>query len=194
MDKKRQYKVNERSVGYSGFFRVDKLILSHELFAGGWSPPYQRELFVRGPAVGVLLYDPANDLVGLIEQFRVGAIGHKTGPWCLEIVAGIVEEGEHSEAVAHRELEEEAGVFPERLEFICEYLTSPGGSDETLSLYCAETDLSKSGGLFGLDEEHEDIRFVTMSAEKVLSNLYSGVINNATTIIALQWLALNRKR
>ena len=186
--------VLEREPCYRGFFELHRLRLRHRLFAGGWSLPMTRELFVRGPAVGVLLYDPRHHLVGLVEQFRVGALAEPGGPWVLEVVAGMVEEGEEAAAVARRETIEEAGIDELQLEPICRYLTSPGGSDETHELFCGLTDLRGREGCFGLDHEHEDIRLVVMPEAEALAGLAIGRYNNAATIIALQWLALRAER
>lgn len=106
---------------YKRFFRVEKIFLRHKLFNGGWGKEIGRELFVRGEAVAVVLYDPARDLIGMVEQFRVGALEEPNGPWCYEVVAGILEEGESPEDVARRELKEEANIEPYKLEYICNY-------------------------------------------------------------------------
>lgn len=186
--------VLERESRYQGFFEVQRLRLRHRLFAGGWSRPLTRELFVRGPAVGVLLYDPRHRLVGLVEQFRVGALAEPGGPWVLEVAAGMVEAGEDARAVARRETIEETGIAELILEPMCRYLTSPGGSNETHELFCGLTDLRGREGCFGLHEEHEDIRLVVMPEAAALAGLTAGRYNNAATIIALQWLALHGVR
>ena len=79
--------INQKSL-FSGFFKVEQFQIRHELFAGG-ETEITRELFQRGDAVAVLLYDPAKDRVVMVEQFRVGALEDDQGPWLLEIVAGI---------------------------------------------------------------------------------------------------------
>ena len=179
---------------YKRFFRVEKVFLRHKLFNGGWGNEIGRELFLRGEAVGVVLYDPAQDLIGLVEQFRVGAMDEPHGPWCYEVVAGMLEEGETPEDVARRELIEEADVTPYTMEYICNYLSSPGGSDEKLHLYCGLCDLSQAGGIYGLPEEGEDIRMHVFAAEAVFAELFNGAFNNAAALICLQWLQLNRPR
>lgn len=179
---------------YKRFFRVEKLFLRHKLFNGEWSEEIGRELFVRGEAVAVVLYDPHRDLIGIVEQFRVGALAEPNGPWCYEVVAGMLEEGELPEDVARRELKEEANVEPYALEYICNYLSSPGGCDEKLHLYCGLCDLSQAGGVYGLPEEGEDIRVHVFAAHEVFARLYSGAFNNAAALICLQWLQLNRSR
>lgn len=185
--------VGERRAGYQGFFRLDLIKLRHRLFEGGWSQWFSRELFVRGPAVAAILYDPAQDLIGFVEQFRIGALNESTGPWCLEVVAGISEPGETPEAVIGREIQEEAGLTPNQLIPICHYLSSPGGTDEKLYLYCALCDLSAGGGVFGLPEENEDIRLHVAPAAEVFANLYTSRFNNAATLLCLQWLQLNHQ-
>jgi len=188
--------VISRQIKYDGFFQIHKLRLRHRLYRGGWSGEMERELFVRGNAVGVLLYDPERQLVALTEQFRVGALERESGPWCLEVVAGMVEEGESLEDVARRELQEEAGLEVADLHFIRSYLPSPGGANERMHLFCACADLSGVGGHFGLADEHEDIHLRVFPLDRVLDALVSGdsVIDNAASIISLQWLQLNRDR
>jgi len=179
---------------YKRFFRVEKVFLRHRLFEGGWGSEIGRELFVRGEAVAVVLYDPVRDLIGMVEQFRIGALDEPNGPWCYEVVAGMLEEGESPEEVARRELIEEANVTPYAMEYICNYLSSPGGSDEKLHLYCGLCDLSQAGGVFGLPEEGEDIRVHVFAADDVFAELLNGAFNNAAALICLQWLQINRNR
>lgn len=179
---------------YKGFFKMEKIRLRHKLFAGGWSEEISRELFVRGDAVGAVLYDPILDKIGLVEQFRIGALREPQGPWCLEVVAGMIEVGESPEQVVTREVKEEANLVPDQLEYICYYLSSPGGSDERLYLYCCICDLSTAGGIHGLDHEHEDIRVCVFNADEVFDALLVGRFNNAATLICLQWLQWNRGR
>lgn len=186
--------ISRRTI-YDGFFKMHKLRLRHRLYRGGWSGEMERELFVRGHAVGVLLFDPERELVALTEQFRVGALEREGGPWCLEVVAGMIEEGELLEEVAHRELQEEAGIEVAKLHYIRSYLPSPGGSSERMHLYCATADLSGVEGYFGLADEHEDIRLRVLPLATVLAALDegSGSIDNAASIISLQWLRLHRE-
>ena len=179
---------------YKRFFSVDKIFLRHKLFAGGWGEEIGRELFVRGEAVAVVLYDAQQDTIGLVEQFRIGALDEPAGPWCYETVAGMLEVGESPEEVARRELVEEANVTPYHMEYICNYLSSPGGTNEKLHLFCGLCDLSNAGGVYGLPEEGEDIRVHVLPAEEVFAELLNGHFNNAATLICLQWLQMNRTR
>ena len=99
----------ERKNLSDGYLHVDRITVRHRLFAGGWSEPVTREIIRRGHAVGVLPYDPVRDEVVLIKQFRVGPWQAQDDPWLIETVAGVIEEGENAEDVAHRESVEESG-------------------------------------------------------------------------------------
>ncbi len=182
----------EQSNRYSGFFRIDFYRLRHRLFAGGWSGEIERELFERGHAAAVLPYDPVADAVVLIEQFRVGALAAGLPPWQIEVVAGIIEEGENPADVARREAQEEAGCVVTDLIPLYRYGVSPGGTSEACQLYCGRVDSKGVGGIHGLADEHEDIRVQVHPFAEAMRLLESGPVNNAVTIIALQWLALNR--
>lgn len=184
----------DKTVRYRGFFRIDRYRLRHRLFAGGWSRELEREVFERGHAAAILPYDPDLDRVVLIEQFRIGALDADGGPWTLEIVAGIVEEGETPEAVIRREAAEEAGLTVHDVEKVCSVLVSPGGTSESLVVYCGRVDASAAGGIHGLGEEGEDIRVVPLALDDALAMLEDGRIRTGHTIIALQWLAVNRER
>ncbi|MFO7642225.1 MAG: NUDIX domain-containing protein [Candidatus Competibacteraceae bacterium] len=190
-----QFEVLDKAIGYSGFFRMEKYRLRHELFAGGWSPAITRECLERGHAVAVLPYDPERDQIVLLEQFRVGALDFPGGPWLLEIVAGIMDEPEETaEDVARRETVEEAGCELLDLTPICHYLVSPGGTSESITLFCGRVNAARVGGIRGVVDEHEDIRLHVVSRSAALDLLHAGRINSAAPIIALQWLELNHAR
>lgn len=184
----------ERETPFQGYFRIDRYALRHALFAGGMSEAITREVFERGHAAAVLPYDPERDAVVLIEQFRIGAYAAGRDPWLVEIVAGIVDEGETPTDVVHRELHEEAGLTADLLEPIGDVMLSPGGTSETVALFCARADARDADGIHGLDEEHEDIRVAAVSFDEALAALNRGDVVSAPAVIALQWLALNRER
>lgn len=189
-----RFEVLDKSICYSGFFHMEKYRLRHELFAGGWSAEITRECLERGHAVAVLPYDPTSDQVILLEQFRVGALDFPGGPWLLEIVAGIMDDpDETAEDVARREAVEEAGCEIRDLVPICRYLVSPGGTSESIALFCGRIDAATVvSGVRGVAIEHEDIQVHVVSRAEALELLHTGRINSAAPIIALQWLELNR--
>ncbi len=75
---------------------------------------------------------------------------------------------------------------------ICDYYSSPGGTSERLTLYCAVADLSQGGGYYGVEKEDEDIRFLVLPEDEVFHSLYDGQYNNAASLICLQWLQNNK--
>lgn len=182
----------EKTICFEGFFRIERYRLRHRLFSGGWSHPLVRELFERGHAAAVLPYDPIRDEVVLIEQFRVGALNAPGGPWLMEIVAGIIEADETTEDVVKRESIEEANCIITDLIPLYNFLVSPGGTTESVALFCGRVDTTHADGVHGASEEGEDIKVHVVTVDTALALLQAGKINSVSAIIALQWLALNR--
>lgn len=188
-----KWKLLKSEAKYQGFFKVDLCHIQHDTFQGG-EIEVRRELFHRGDAVAVLLYDPSKDKVVLLEQFRVGAIENENGPWLLEIVAGMVEAGESITDVAQRECMEEAGVEVHSFETIYSFYSSPGGCSERIHVVCALIDSDQAKGFHGVAHEGEDIKVSVVDYAQLHDLLSSGKICAAIPIIALQWLQLNRER
>ena len=195
--------VIERTSPFQGYFRIDRYRLRHRLFEGGWSGEMVREIFERGHAVAVLPYDPDQDRVVLIEQFRPGAYAALDSPWfdrgafspwLVECVAGIIEDGEAPDQVARREAIEEADCPIQDLVPVCRYLVSPGGSSESVFVYVGRVAAPAGGTVHGLGNEHENIRTLVVSADEAFRLMDEGRIVNAMTLIAMQWFRLNRDR
>jgi len=187
-----KWSVIRKQLLYQGFFKLLRFELTHDLFDGGESVPLSRELLDRGQAAAVLPYDPVRDEVVLIEQFRIGAGDDPSGPWVIEIIAGLQEPGESAEALIHREAKEEAGCQISNLIPIHRYYSSPGSSNEQIQIYFARTEAAGLGGIHGVDEEGEDIRVHVISSDTAFDWLDQGRIDSALPIIALQWFRLNR--
>ena len=188
---------------YQGHFRVDSYRLRHRLFEGGWSEIMTREIFERGQAVAIVLYDPERDVLVLIEQFRPGVyaavrndeVEGVDSPWLIEIVAGIAGPGEAPEEVARREAMEEAGCTVGAMEPVYRIFASPGGSSETVAIYFAMIDApAAGGGVHGLDNEHENIRVIVVSPDELYQWMDAGRIVNGPTLVGLQWFRLNQSR
>nr|WP_314264253.1 ADP-ribose diphosphatase [uncultured Moellerella sp.] len=176
---------------YKGFFELVEYRFRHRLFNGEWSGEIRREVFERGNAGVVLPYDPIRDEIVLIEQIRIPAVESSKTPWLLEAVAGMVEQGESTEEVVRREAIEEAGLTLKRCDKMLSYLSSPGGTTERMDVYVGEVDSSQAEGIHGLASENEDIRVHVVSREQGYRWVESGVIDNAATVIAIQWLELH---
>ncbi len=178
---------------YKGFFSLTEIALRHDLFEGGESPVLIRELLDRHQAAAVLPYDPVRDELVLIEQFRIGAGDDPSGPWLLEIIAGLHEPDETAEQVIYREAIEEADCTITDLIPVHKYYSSPGSSNEQIEIFFARTDTAGLGGTHGIDEEGEDIRVHIVSSDTAFAWLDQGRIDSAVPIIALQWFRLNRE-
>lgn len=177
---------------YKGFFSLLEYRFQYRKFDGSVSEVVSREILERGHAVVLLAYDDKRDEVVLIEQIRIAAIETEDSPWMLELIAGMMDhENESIEEVAKREALEEAGIVVGQCKPIISYLASPGGLTEKLHVLVGQVDSSTAKGVHGLAEENEDIKVHVVSREQAYKWVEEGVINNAASIIALQWLQLN---
>lgn len=181
-----------KDTAFKGYFQMDRYRLRHRTFAGDWTAEITREIFERGHAVVVVLYDPVRDEVAMIEQFRTGALAAGAYPWLVECVAGIIEPGESPEQVARRETVEEAGTEATDIFEVGNYIITPGGSSETVVLFCARIDATQIGGLHGLEHEGEDIRVFTLPLTEAYGMVKDCRINNSMAVIAIQWLMLEK--
>jgi len=188
-----EYEIAKKETLYKGVFRLVRLHLRHQLFGGGISEVFTREVFERPAAAAILPYDPFLDRVILIKQFRAGGI-NKDEPWMLEIPAGMLDPNESTENLAKRELTEETGCEAIELCKICGFFVSPGGSDEYLTVFCGKVDAANVSGIFGIKEDHEDILVVNVSVEEALEKLNRGEIKTGPAIIGLLWLQLNKEK
>ncbi len=180
---------------YSGFFNAKQLCFTHTLYNGKTSPSLERELFQRGHAVVVLLYDSRTEQVILVEQCRVGAVFNvqekSQSPekaWLLEPLAGMIDAGESVIEAGIREANEETGVTLTELEFICQYYPSPGACDEQHYLYAADISIDEVVDYAGQESEGEDIKIVSLSFIEAKNKLLNAEFQVAATYIALQWL------
>ncbi|MDG2393369.1 MAG: NUDIX domain-containing protein, partial [Thalassotalea sp.] len=116
----------------------------------------------------------------------------------LEFIAGMFGENESPVDVAIREAEEEAKLLIDKdnVQHVMNFLSTPGGCSEKLFMYLAIIDASElsSGEVAGLEYENEDILSHVVSRQQALDWLAQGKIENASTIIGLQWLAMNYQR
>ena len=188
---KNDVEIIARETLYSGFFSMELYRFRHRLFNGEMSGEIKREIFERGHAAVLLPYDPVRDEVVLVEQVRIAAYDTSETPWLLEMVAGMIEEGESVEDVARREALEEAGLVVGRTKPVLSYLASPGGTTERSSIMVGEVDARTAEGIHGLADENEDIRVHVVSREQAYQWVEEGKIDNAASVSALQWLQLH---
>ena len=179
--------IYEKRRVFDGFFKIDEAELSYQRFDGKMSPPVKRLCFERGGSVAAILFEVERRKLLLVRQFRYPTYEKDSG-WIVETVAGILEPGETPEAALRRETLEETGYEIALLEPIASFYVSPGGSSERILLYYAEVlKTGKVGIGSGVTGENEDIKTVEYSPEELDYALASGEIQDAKTIIAIQW-------
>ena len=184
-----------KRIVYRGFFSVEEHELSYQKFNKTQSDVVTRSALVSTDAVIVLPYDPINDRVLLIEQFRTGPYvkGDKS-PWVLEPIAGLVDQGESPETAGLREAYEEAHLKIDKLELIARSYPSPGISTEFFHQYIGIVSLPESTNLVsGLASESEDIRSHIFSYKQFSKMIVEGKINVGPAILLGLWLSKNRK-
>jgi nudix-type nucleoside diphosphatase (YffH/AdpP family) len=187
-------------------FSIWRARLQYRRSDGKLSQPATRVNFERGSAAAVLLHDREEDLVLLVRQFRYPvyttlptAARQDAGAepaWLLEIIAGVIEDGQGPADVARREAEEETGYqINGDLQLIAEVFASPGASSERLTIFLGQADSHHPEGRGGgLAVEGEDTEIVWVPRAVALDWLAHGEIHDAKTVIALQYLALHGPR
>ena len=201
--KKLIYNFNHTSVSshaktsvYEGFFSVEEHDLSYSKFDGTQSKVVTRGAIISSEAVIVLPYDPSNDRILLVEQFRTGPYvrGDKS-PWVLEPIAGLIESNETPEEAGLRETEEEACLKLKHLELVAQSYPSPGISTEFFHQYIGIASLPETTDLIsGLKSESEDIRSHIFCFTEFLEMVNKGKINVGPAILLGLWLSNNRER
>ena len=185
----------KRSV-YKGFFSVEEHDLTYQKFNNEQSNVVTRSTLVSSDAVIVLPYDPVNDRILLIEQFRAGPyVKGDENPWVLEPIAGLIDEGETPENAGIREAQEEAHLEIKRLELVARSYPSPGISTEFFHQYIGIVELLDSSNLIaGLSSENEDIRSHIFEYEQFFEMIESGKVKVGPLILLGLWLSKNRNR
>jgi ADP-ribose pyrophosphatase len=186
--------VHRTPVFKRAIFQIDELVLEHQRFDGSMSGEVTRLILNRGDSVAVLLLDRADSTVLLCEQFRAPTLDEGSG-WLLELPAGMIDREEDREACARREILEELGYSIGALRRIASVFLSPGGSSERIHVFFAEVSGTRAiaqGG--GLREEGEDIRLVRVPLAEAMEKARRCEIDDAKTLIALQWLELETMR
>ncbi|HEV7743721.1 MAG TPA: NUDIX hydrolase [Pyrinomonadaceae bacterium] len=140
---------------------------------------YEREV-VRHPGSAVIIPVFDDGTIALVRQYR-----HPTVRYLLEAPAGTLRRGEVPEDGARREVEEELGVVPGRLEKLAEFFVSPGFCEEKMWVYLA-TELTITEQRLEDDEVLEVIRIPFSQA---LSMITTGEIEDAKTIIGVMLAA-----
>ena len=185
-----------KRIVYKGFFSVEEHDLTYQKFNNDRSDIVTRSTLVSSDAVIVLPYDPVNDRILLIEQFRAGPyVKGDKNPWVLEPIAGLIDAGETPESAGLREALEEAHLEIKKLELVARSYPSPGISTEFFHQYIGIVELLNSSNLIaGLSSENEDIRSHIFEYEQFFEMIESGKVKVGPLILLGLWLSKNRNR
>ena len=192
--KRAHVSTHNKSIVYRGFFSVEEHSLSYRKFNEKQSAVVTRSALISSDAVIVLPYDPINDRVLLIEQFRMGPyVKGDEAPWVLEPIAGLIDAGETPESAGIREAREEAHLEIKKFELVARSYPSPGISTEFFHQYVGIVELPDSSNLIaGLLSESEDIRSHIFSYQAFSDLISEGKIKVGPAILIGLWLSKNR--
>ena len=140
-----------------------------------------RREVVEHPDAVVILALRDDGLIAFVRQWR-----HATARALLELPAGRVDPGEEPEETARRELREEVGLDPARLDFARGFFVAPGFANEFLYGFvardCVESPLEA--------DEDEELIVEWMPLGDAIELVESGEIIDAKSVIMIQFLAL----
>ena len=160
---------------------------------GDWQTQ-KREIYERGNAVAILLYNKSRRTVILTRQFRLASFlnGNKGG-MLIEVCAGMLDEDEKPEDAVKRETTEETGFRIDAVTKVLESYMSPGSLTEILYFFIAEySDDMKVHEGGGVDHEQENIEVLEMKFDDAFNMIETGEIKDAKTIMLLQYIQLNK--
>ncbi|WP_279366401.1 NUDIX domain-containing protein [Microbacterium testaceum] len=158
---------------------------------GEWTT-LTRETYDRGNGATILLYDPDRRTVLLTRQFRYPAYvnDHRDG-MLIETAAGLLDDDDPITAI-RREAEEETRVRVDEVQHVFDVYMSPGSVTERLHFFAAAYDgAQREGDRGGLAEEDEEIEIVEYDIDVALAKIRDGSIQDAKTIMLLQWAVLD---
>jgi len=186
-----QVKINDTKILSNEHYVLKQIDFEQQKKNGEWEKQ-QREVFDHGNAVTALLYNKENKTVILTKQFRIATYinGNESG-MLTETCAGLIDNNETPEATIKREIKEETGYEVENVEKVYQAYTSAGSLTELLYLYIAsyakEQKVSAGGGLA---KEGEQLQIMEIPFEQAIQMLERGEIQDAKTIILLQYAQL----
>jgi nudix-type nucleoside diphosphatase (YffH/AdpP family) len=191
LDRNPDVRVTDVELLAAGWHVLRRTTLEYRTPDGTWETQ-QRETYDRGNGATVLLYDTSRRTVLLTRQFRypVYVNGHPDG-MLVETAAGLLDEDDPATAI-RREAREETGVEVGELEHVWDVYMSPGSVTERIHFFAAPYDGAAGiGDSGGLAEEGEHIALVELAIEEARTMIRDGRIQDAKTIMLLQWAMLD---
>ena len=156
---------------------------------GEWQTQH-RETYDRGNGATLLPYHLAQRTVILVRQFRYPAYVSGYDDLLIEAAAGLLDNAS-PEVRIRAEAEEETGYRLGKIEKVFEAFMSPGAITEKLHFFVAEYEPSmRIGDGGGVASEGEDIEVLELPIDQALAMIGDGRIQDAKTIMLLQYAAL----
>lgn len=169
------------------WYTLNKFTFEYQKEDGSWETQH-REAYDRGNGAAILLYNKRKGTVVLTRQFRMPTYvnGNDDG-MMIEVCAGLLD-GDNPEDCIKKEVEEETGYQIVNVERVFKPYMSPGSVTEILYLFVgAYEDQMKVGKGGGAEHETENIEVLEYPFQKALDMMASGEINDAKTILLLQF-------
>ena len=169
------------------WYTLNKFTFDYQKEDGSWETQ-QREAYDRGNGAAILLYNKRKGTVVLTRQFRMPTyVNGNADGMMIEVCAGLLD-GDNPEDCIKKEVEEETGYQIANVERVFKTYMSPGSVTEILYLFVgAYEDQMKIGEGGGAEHETENIEVLEYPFQKALDMMASGEINDAKTILLLQF-------
>ncbi len=169
------------------WYKLDKVNFDYQLKDGTWQNQ-NRESYDRGDGACILLYNRKNGTVILTKQFRMPSYlnGNEDG-MSIEVCAGLLDADDPVTCI-EKEAEEETGYQIDKVKKVYEIYSTPGAVTEKIYYFTGEYDASmkkNDGG--GLDSEQEEIEVLEYDFNTAFNMINTGEINDAKTVILLQY-------
>lgn len=146
----------------------------------------QRDIVKHSPAIAILMIDD-HDRIILVQQWRTAA-----NKITLEIPAGKIDDRDDGNAVhaVKREMNEETRLEADNIQIINSSFSSPGFTDEKISLYLA-TDLHNVSKELPQDAD-EELSLVRLSFQDAVEMITDGKIDDMKTVMAIYYWGMKR--
>lgn len=185
-------RISATEVLSDNWYTLRKITFAIQLSNGEWATQ-SREAYDRGNGAVILLYNRAQQMVILTQQFRMPTYlnGNKTG-LLIEACAGLLDQ-DNAEDCIRRETEEETGYRVHNVEKVFEAYMSPGSVTEILYFFVAEySPEQKVNGGGGQQEEQENIEVLELPFAEALRLMHTGAICDGKTIMLLQYAQIHQ--
>ncbi len=173
------------------WYTLNKITFDYQKKDDSWITQ-KREVYDRGNGAAILLYNKLQKTVILTRQFRLPTYvnGNATG-MMLEVCAGLLDQDNPEQCII-RETEEETGYRITNVTKVMQTYMSPGAVTEILYLFVGEYNESmrvSEGG--GVAHEEENIEVIEMPFDQAYAMIESGEMQDAKTIILMQYAKIN---